>query len=441
MHVLGLIGILVGLAFLVWAIFKGFSLVIAAPVATMIVVLFNGLPFYESVFTADKSYMAGLANFLKGNFPVFLFGAILAKYMDKSGAAVTIAEKLMKLVGTSSPYRALVSLLVISAVLTYGGINVFVVIFILIPLAKPIFKQYDIPWKLVVAPIFGGGATFTMTMLPFSPSLHNAVPANALKTPLSAAPILGTVSAVLAVAFLLWYIAWDLRSSQKKGESYNVVGEVDTASPFDRVRPGFAVSFAPIALLLVMILVFTLTAVVPSAQALVYSLIAGIVLAAVLFRTYLTQKDTINQGTADSLTSVLATGSTIAFGSFAVGVPAFGVVKDAIINIPCSPYIGLMVGTMVLAMITASSVGAEGISVTAFAPGYIAQGLDPSVVHRAIAISGGMSLTPHNGFLAVFNGLAGFTLRDSYWRAFIAFHVPHIIGMVLVVVMSSIGVY
>ncbi len=438
--VLGLIGIFVGLAFLVWAIFKGFSLVIAAPVATMIVVLFNGLPFYESVFTGDASYMAALVGFLKNNFPVFLFGAILAKYMDKSGAAVTIAEKLMQLVGTSSPYRALVSLFVIAAVLTYGGINIFVVIFILIPLAKPIFKEYDLPWKLVIAPIFGGGATFTMTMLPFSPSLHNAVLANALGTPLSAAPILGTSSAILSVAFVLWYMGWDLKASRKKGETYSVSGDVG-ANPFDRVRPSFGPSFAPILLLLLLILVFTLTAVIPSGQALVYALMAAIVLAAVLFRNYTTQKDAINQGTADALTSVLATGSTIAFGSFAVSVPAFQGVKEAIVNVPGNPMIGLMLGTMVLALITASSVGSEGISLSAFAPGYVAQGVDPALIHRATAIAGGISLAPHNGFLNVFNGLAGFTLKDSYGRAFIAFHVPHFIGMFLVVVLSSIGVY
>lgn len=121
MEALGLVGIVAGLAFLVLAIFKGYSLVIAAPVATMIVVLFNGLPFIDGMFGPESSYMSGLASFIRGNFPVFLFGAILAKYMDKSGAALSIAEQLMSLVGTSSPYRALVSLFAIASALTFGG--------------------------------------------------------------------------------------------------------------------------------------------------------------------------------------------------------------------------------------------------------------------------------------------------------------------------------
>ncbi len=435
MNALGLVGILVGLAFLIFAIYKGYSLVIAAPIATIIVALFNGMPFIESLFTADKSYTAYLAAFLKGNLMVFLFGAILAKYMDKSGAAVAIAVKLMEVVGTTSPYRALVSLFVISAALTLGGINIFVVIFILIPLAKPIFKRYDISWKLVVPPIFGGGATFTMTMIPGAPSLHNIVPSNALGTPLTAAPLLGITSTVAAIAFLLWYMGHTLRKSQKKGEVYELVDEASgQPSVFDRPRPSFLVSILPIATLLALILGLSFVK-----QIIIYALIVAILMSAVLFRSYVNQKETINQGTADSLTSVMATGSTIAFGSFAVAVPAFSSIFDAIVGIPGNPYLGLMTGTMVLAAITGSSVGAEGIAVTAFAPTYVDMGLNPETIHRAIAISGGTSLLPHCGFLNVFNGLAGFTLKDTYGRSLIAFHMPHYIGMVIVLLMTSVG--
>ncbi|MGM9471465.1 GntP family permease [Pseudarthrobacter sp. YS3] len=435
MTALGLIGIVVGLALLVFFIYKGYSLVIAAPVATMVVVLFNGLPFIDSMFGPERSYMSGLASFILGNFPVFLFGAILAKYMDKSGAALSIAENLMALVGTSSPYRALVSLFVISSVLTLGGINVFVVIFILIPMAKPIFKQYNISWGLVVPPIFGGGATFTMTMVPGSPSLHNVVPSNALGTPLTAAPLVGIVTTVAAIAFLLIYMKVALNRSLKRNEVFEAEMEGTGASDiFARARPSFAVSILPIATLLTLILALSFVK-----QVIIYALLVAIVMSAVLFRRHLKQKEVINQGTGDSLTSVLATGSTIAFGSFAVGVPAFSSVFDGILSIPGNPYISLSVGVMVLAGITASSVGAEGIAVKSFAPTYLDMGLNPETVHRAIAISGGTSLLPHNGFLAVFNGLAGFTLKDSFIRGFISFHVPHYIGIVILVIMASTG--
>ncbi|WP_369045467.1 GntP family permease [Sinomonas sp. P10A9] len=435
MTALGLIGIVVGLALLVYAIYKGYSLVIAAPVATMVVILFNGMPFIGSMFGPEKSYMSGLASFMLSNFPVFLFGAILAKYMDKSGAALSIAEKLMSLVGTSSPYRALVSLFVIASVLTFGGINVFVVIFILIPMALPIFKRYNISWGLVIIPIFGGGATYTMTMIPGSPSLHNVVLSNALGTPLTAAPLVGALTSVAAVAFLLIYMKVALARSLRKNEKFEgEEGSVGGTDMFARERPSFLVSILPIVVLLALIL--SLSFVI---QIIIYALLAAIVLSAVLFRRYIKQKDVINQGTADSLTSVLATGSTIAFGSFAVGVPAFSSVFHAILSIPGNPYISLSVGTMVLAGITASSVGAEGIAVKSFAPAYLHLGLNPETIHRAIAISAGTSLFPHNGFLAVFNGLARLTLRQSFVRAFISLHVPHYIGIVILVILASSG--
>src|SRR5690554_2961586 len=134
--------------------------------------------------------MIALAKFIASNFAIFLLGSILAKYMDKSGATVSIADKIMSIVGTKNPYNALVALFIISALLTYGGVNVFVIIFALIPMAKPIFKKLNISWKLVTIPIFGGTSTFTMTMLPGAPSLHNIVPSNALGTPLTAAPVI-----------------------------------------------------------------------------------------------------------------------------------------------------------------------------------------------------------------------------------------------------------
>ena len=434
MEALGLIGIVAGLAFLVAAIYKGYSLVIAAPVATMIVVLFNGLPFIGGMFGPEKSYMSGLAAFILGNFPVFLFGAILAKYMDKSGAALSIAQKLMSLVGTSSPYRALVSLFVIVSVLTFGGINVFVVIFILISMAMPIFKQYNISWPLVIIPIFGGGATYTMTMMPGSPSLHNVVPSNALGTSLTAAPLVGIITSAAAIAFLLIYMKVALIGSQKRGEVFEATVDMGNTAMFDREKPSFGVSILPIATLLILILALSAVN-----QIIIYALLVSIVMSAILFRSHITQKDVINQGTAESLTSVMATGSTIAFGSFAVGVPAFSAVFEAILAIPGNPYISLSVGTMVLAGITASSVGAEGIAVRSFAPTYVDMGLNPETIHRAIAISAGTSLFPHNGFLAVFNGLAGLTLRQSYVRAFISLHVPHYIGIGILIFMASMG--
>ena len=297
MTALGLFGIVLGLITIIFFIVKQYSIVIAAPIATLVVLLFNGMPLIDSLFGADKSYIAVLAGFIKSNFPVFLFGAILAKYMDKSGAALAIAEKVMALVGSKSPYRALVSLFIISAILTYGGINVFVVIFILIPMAKPIFKQFNLSFKLATIPIIGGTSTFTMTMLPGSPSLHNVVASNALGTPLTAAPLVGIVTSIGAIIFLLVVMKLSLNKSMKNNEVYISHGADESSSNlFDREKPSFIVSILPIATLLVIIIAFSKVN-----KIILIALVVSIVMSAILFRKYIDQKAILNQGATDSL--------------------------------------------------------------------------------------------------------------------------------------------
>lgn len=169
MDILGIVGILLGILTIILFIIKKFSIIVAAPIATLVVLLFNNVPILEALFGSENSYMTSLAGFIASNFAIFLLGSILAKYMDKSGATVSIADKVLEIVGTKNPFNALVALFIISALLTYGGINVFVIIFALIPMAKPIFRKLNISWKLVAIPVLGGTSTFTMTMLPGAP--------------------------------------------------------------------------------------------------------------------------------------------------------------------------------------------------------------------------------------------------------------------------------
>ena len=166
MDILGIIGILLGILTVILFIVKKHNIIVAAPIATIVLLLFNDVPILESVFGKENSYMTFLAGFVASNFAIFLLGSILAKYMDVGGATVSIANRILSIVGTKNPYNALVALFIISAILTYGGINVFVIIFALVPMARPIFQQLNISWKLVIIPVFGGTTTFTMTMLP-----------------------------------------------------------------------------------------------------------------------------------------------------------------------------------------------------------------------------------------------------------------------------------
>ena len=320
MDILGILGILLGILTIILFIIKKFNVIIAAPIATIVVLLFNDVPILESVFGNDNSYMTALAGFVASNFAIFLLGTILAKYMDKSGATISISNKVLSVVGTKNPYNALVALFIISAILTYGGINVFVIIFALIPMAKPIFRQLNISWKLVTIPVFGGTSTFTMTMLPGAPSLHNIVPVAALGTTLTAAPIIGIVTSIAAIVFILVFMKISLSKSLRNKETFSENEKVESGGVTmeDKQLPSFAISLLPIITLLGIILLFSSVK-----NIIIVALIVAIVMSAILFRKQITQhKELLSQGANEFLSSTITTGSTIAFGSLTTSVPA-----------------------------------------------------------------------------------------------------------------------
>lgn len=333
---------MLGILTIILFIVKKFNIIVAAPIATIVVLLFNDVPILETVFGKENSYMTSLAGFIASNFAIFLLGSILAKYMDKSGATISIANKVLSVVGTKNPYNALVALFIISAMLTYGGINVFVIIFALIPMAKPIFKQLNISWKLVIIPVFGGTSTFTMTMLPGAPSLHNIVPSTALETTLTAGSLIGIVTSIVAIVFILVFMKISLLRSLRKGETFNAIDKDDVSQvDVDCKLPAFIVSLLPILVFVAIILLFSSVN-----NIIIVALIVSIVLSAILFRKQISeQKEVLNQGANKSLGSTITTGSTIAFGSMATSVPAFKGVFQLIQSIPGPPVLSLMIGT------------------------------------------------------------------------------------------------
>lgn len=353
MDILGILGILLGILTIIFFIIKKFNIIVAAPIATIVVLLFNDVPTLDFVFGKENSYMTSLAGFIASNFAIFLLGSILAKYMDKSEAAISIANKILSLVGTKNPYNALVALFIISAILTYGGINVFVIIFTLIPMAKPIFQKLNLSWKLVTIPVFGGTSTFTMTMLPGAPSLHNVVPSTALGTTLTAAWLIGIITSIVAIIFILVFMKFALNKSLKKGETFDRKYAVENSEvSASSELPSFWLSLLPIITLLAIILIFSSVE-----NIIIIALIVAILMSAILFRKQIAkQKEVLNEGANESLSSTITTGSTIAFGSIATSVPAFSSVFRLIQSIPGPPVLSLMIGTGLIGGITASAV-------------------------------------------------------------------------------------
>ncbi|MGX7091108.1 GntP family permease [Hutsoniella sourekii] len=443
MEILGVLGIFLAIIAIIYLSVKGLNIIIAAPLATLIVILTNQMDIFGSLIGEAPSYMTGLSGFLINNFAIFLLGAVLAQYMEKSNATVSIANWILSKVGLDNPYIVLVAFALIAGILTYGGISLFVVMFALVPLARPIFKKLNVNWALLPIPLFLGMATVTMSMLPGTPSVQNAVPTTYLGTTLTAAPILSLVGIVTVLAYGLIYLKVQLNRSIGKGETfYSYLGEgaqVNTdeeeVEPDPSSIPSVGVALAPLVILVAVILIFSK---VPNI--ILIALTIGILLSAVLYRSYLPeQKGLLNAGAAGSVTSAFATSSSVAFGSVLTNAPGFAVVQSAIMSIPGNPLIGLSVATALLGGITGSSSGALGIVMQNFAPTYLEMGIPAELIHRiAVVASAVITVVPHSGVTITFNNLTGLSLKNAFIHQFLIVNGGHLLALIAMLIASTV---
>lgn len=437
MDIIQVIGILLGIIVVIYGAMKGFSILIVAPIAAIIVIITNQLDFFASLIGKENSYMTGLTDFIINFFVVFLLGAILAKYIDKSGAAQSIAQKILEKTGTKNPFSVLVALLLITAILTYGGVSLFVVIFVLIPLAKPLFKQLNIAWNLVTIPIQLGLGTFTMTMLPATPSIQNVVPTAYLGTTLTAAPLLGIIGAVVAAAFGLWYMKFTLNKSIANGETFADFNVKESDEELKKDIPSFFLSIIPILLLIGIIIVGSVLKV---PNIIVIGLAVAVIVSAIVFKKYIpSQKAVINEGASGSIMPVFFTSSAVAFGVVITFAPGFKYISDFILNIPGNPLISLSVASALFGGITGSASGALGIVMQAFGQNYLDMGLNPEVIHRVSAVASSViTLMPHNGAVLTFLALTGLTHKNGFKYQFIAVTGANLLALIAVLITAII---
>ena len=269
-----LIGMLVALGLLIFLAFRGFTLLVAAPLAAIVAALFSGEPLLAKW---TLTFMAATANFVRNFFPLFLLGGLFGKLMDDSGAGLSIARGI---VGKLGPSRAIFAVVLACAILTYGGVSLFVVAFAVYPVASALFKQAAVPHRLIPAAISLGAFTFTMTALPGTPAIQNAIPMAFFGTTLFAAPILGLIATAVMLGFGLWWLKRVETRARAAGEGY---GRADEAAPqdaqlvrqkganadnFDTAElehgarspqlPGFGLSLVPVLLVLVVNLLMSL---------------------------------------------------------------------------------------------------------------------------------------------------------------------------------------
>ncbi len=439
MEWIGVAGILAALVFFVVAAMRGYNVMITAPITAAIIVLTNQLDFTQFYLTdPSNSYLAGIAAFIKNNLPIFLLSAVFGKYIDASGAAKSIATMLMSKVGKNSAFGILVGVGVVTALLTYGGISLFVVMFAIIPMARPLFKELDLPWHLFVASFAFGACSFTMTMIPGTPSAANVVAANGTGVTVTSAPILGIIGTIVTIVLSCIYIKIALKRSIAKGEKFDCKLPESTYSTDN--LPGIVKSIAPIVLLIATILIGS-SLKVPN---IVYiAMLLGIVLSAILFHKNIqgNHKAVLGEGAKDSLGPTVFTAVAAGIGTIIAISSGFSVIQEAIFNMPGGPLVSSAVLTGVLGGVIGGGTAAIGIVMNNFIGTYLATGVSAAALYKVIEVAAGIGgALPNAGSMFGMLNAMGLDHKSAYKHFFWISIVAEFAALVVIIALASLGV-
>jgi H+/gluconate symporter-like permease len=419
--------------------YRGFSVILFAPVAALLAVLLTDPAGVPTIFTG--LFMDKMVGFVKLYFPVFLLGAVFGKVIELSGFSQSIVSAVIRLLG---PQRAMLSIVLVGALLTYGGVSLFVVVFAVYPFAAEMFRQSDIPKRLIPGTIALGAFTFTMDSLPGTPQIQNIIPTTFFKTTTWAAAWLGLIGSAFVLVAGLAYLEWLRRRAAAAGEGYGAGHTNEPEAVAERRLPNALVALLPLVVVGVMNKVFTaaiprvfgatnqvslpglehpVVSQIPSVTAIWAvegALLLGILAVVVLAFGPVSRRFAEGTRTAvgGALLASMNTASEYGFGSVVSALPGFIVIKDALRAIP-NPLINEAVTVSVLAGVTGSASGGLSIALAAMANQFIAAahaaGIPPQVLHRVASMaSGGMDTLPHNGAVITLLAVTGLTHRQSY---------------------------
>ncbi len=460
---MGLIGIFLSLGLLMYLAYRGINVLILAPILALLATwMAGGLPLLA---TYTQVFMPALGNYLLKFFPLFLLGAIFGKLMADSGSARTIAEWFTEKMGSGQSIAAVV---LACGVLTYGGVSLFVVAFAVYPIANALFRRSDTPKRLLPAALALGSFTFTMTAFPGTPAIQNAIPMPYFGTTPFAAPFFGTAAGLGMMIFGILWLNRRRASANAAGEGYGDHARTDADSDApDQALPSILIALLPVITVIVLNAAFTYLVIpamdasylgqdayggialedVKGIWAIIASLVISILICTALnWSRFLDLMESYNKGTMGSLLPVFNTASEVGYGAVIASLPAFAVIRDAVLGISPNPLISSAVATNVLAGITGSASGGMSIALATLGEQFMesaqSAGIDPEIMHRVVALSsGGFDALPHNGAVITLLAITGLTHRQSYGDIFVVAVIVPFTMTVAVILAASVAVF
>lgn len=394
---LSLIGLLGGLALLIVLTMRGMSLFVATPLCALLVALTSGIALLPPLATEDGvnlvgQYMAGFTGFIASWFFIFLLGSLFGKLMESSGGAESVAHWIVARLGSA---RAALAVVLACAVLTYGGVSLFVVAFSVYPMALALFRDADLPRRFIPATMAFGSVTFTMTSAG-SPEIQNWIPVEFLGTsPLAAWQASLIVAVFMAAVGYIW-LKWMLDRAVARGEHFEARDFDPESGRGDLPHP----ALAAVPLLVVLGISFA-THDLLGTSALIVALLAGCLAAAAINLRHLhAPGEALAEGGTGALIAIGNTAAVVGFGTVAKAAPAFELAVDWVTHLPGNGLVSAAIAVSAIAAMTGSASGGQAIALPILGPHYIDQGVDPDQLHRVVAISSGaLDSLPHNGYV------------------------------------------
>lgn len=477
---MGLVGILLGLALMMGLAYRGWTVLMVAPAAALLAAGISGEPLLAHW---TQTFMSAAGRFVTQWFPMFLLGGLFGKLMDDSGSITSVARFLTERLGTR---RTMLSVVLASAAVTYGGVSVFVAFFVLVPMAKEMFQAANIPRRLMPAAIGLGAFTFTMSAMPGTPSVNNAIPMPYFGTTAFAAPGLGIIASIIIMVIGMWWLRRAEAAARKAGEGYGgasesptVIGEAirvraTAAGDFDPAEiqhgehsaslPPIVIAVLPLVVVIcanfLMSLVVlprldfsflaeevwgrTTIGAVAGVWSVVIALAAATLTVIILnFRRFPALRESLDAGAVSSVLPILTIASLVGFGAVVAALPAFADVRDAVLSIGGGPLISLTVAMNVLAGLTGTASGGMAIVLNTLGDTYLKlaaeHGIDPQLMHRVTTIGAGtLDALPHNGTVLLLFQISGLTHRESYLDMVMTVIVTCIIALAVVLVLGTV---
>jgi H+/gluconate symporter-like permease len=463
-----------------WLAYRGWSVLMVAPVAALLAAAVSREPLLAHW---TQTFMGGAGRFVTQWFPMFLLGGLFGKLMDDSSSIKSIARFLTERLGTD---RTMLAVVLASAVVTYGGVSVFVAFFVLVPMAKQMFQAANLPRRLMPATIGLGAFTFTMSAMPGTPSVNNAIPMPYFGTTSFAAPGLGIIASIIIFVIGMWWLRRAEAAARRAGEGYGAVSEVSAvvgekirvqaaaAGDFDPAeiqhgehsasQPPVFVAVLPLVVVICTNFLMSLV-VLPrldfsflaeevwggttiGAVAGVWSVVIALAAASmtVILLNYSripALRESLDAGAVSSVLPILTIASLVGFGAVVAALPAFADVRDALLSIGGGPLISLTVAVNVLAGLTGTASGGMAIVLNILGDTYMQlaaeHGINPALMHRITTIGAGtLDALPHNGTVLLLFQISGLTHRESYFDMVMTVIVTCIIALVAVLVLGTV---